>query len=70
MTNNGNGTAIMCDCCKDQKMAILYPRDKLEIMENRHGQPHVAIVTPAELLMRISGTTDKKAIVEYVRGVL
>ena len=74
MTNNGNGTAIYCNCCEggnhQQKMGVLYPRDKLEIIDGRHGRSHVAILTPSELLSRIAGTTAKDAIVEYVRGVL
>lgn len=71
---SNNGTAIYCDCCEDgrhqEKMAVIYPQGKLEILDRRHGITHTASVGPVEILERLAGTYGRDAIMEYVRGVL
>lgn len=69
VTHYLDGTTITCSCCGGEKMAEIHARDKMVIMDGRHGRKHAAILTPAELLIRLSGTVTRDGVVQYVRTV-
>lgn len=65
-----NGTGLLCSCCGKELLGIIRPGEHLEIKDSRHGQSHVVVVSPVEVLSRLAGTSGKEAILKYVTGVL
>ena len=65
-----NGTGVYCGCCGDELLCVIKPQESLEVKDHRHGQHHVATLTPREVLERISGTSGREGVLNFVRRVL
>ena len=65
-----DGTAVFCDCCGKEKLAEIEPGRMLEIMDQRHGKKHIAVLSPGQLLQRISGTMEPNAILIVVQRMI
>ena len=67
---NLDGTAIRCTCCGREKLGEIHTCQGIEIRDRRHGEHHVAVLSPKDVLERLSGTFAPDAIIAYVRRVL
>ena len=65
-----DGTGIRCSCCGRELMLVICPGEKLEVKNTRHGGHHVATLSPREVLERISGTSGREGVINFVRRVL
>ena len=70
MIDRYNGTGIRCSCCNTELMLVICPGEKLEVKNTRHGEHHVATLSPREVLERISGTSGREGVLNFVRKVL
>mgnify|MGYP001617388646 CR=1 FL=1 len=67
---SSSGTSIHCDCCGREKLGEIHPHECLEIVDRRHGQHHVARLSPLEVVQRLAGTTGRDAVLRYVALVM
>ena len=76
MDNLGTGTSIFCGCSLDgelhhtEKLGEIRPLEGLVIHDRRNRIRHMAVVTPVEVLQRLSGTMEGSAVIEYCKTVL
>ena len=70
MGGQHSGTSVYCDCHHTERLMDIKPHLGFEIIDDRHGIKHKALVPPREALERLAGTLDGSAIVDYVRRVM
>jgi hypothetical protein len=74
--NMGTGTSIFCGCSLDgelhhsEKLGEIRPLEGLVIHDRRNRIRHMAVVSPMEVLQRLSGTLEGSAVIEYVKKVI
>jgi len=70
------GTSIFCGCSLDgelhhsEKLGEIRPLEGLVIHDRRNRIRHMAVVSPMEVLQRLSGTLEGSAVIEYVKKVI
>ena len=65
-----NGTGVYCGCHGDELLCVIKPQESLEVQDHRHGVKHVAVLSPQEVLIRISGTTGRAGIISFVERMV
>lgn len=70
-----DGSNLLCRCrdCQPgqrQKLGLIYEQQGIVLADRRHGTLHRAEVGVKELLMRLAGTIDGSAVVNYVEEVM
>ena len=78
MPGERSGTSVYCEDhgCQVvehrhyERLLDIKPQVGIEVLDDRHGQRHRALVQPREALERLAGTINGSAILDYVRKVV